>query len=703
MNRPALSTLQNVQPVSTALFPQYHVLSPTGASSIAVDDVNKDGIDDIVFLEYVYDVYWIDGTGVSGVQPVVSGWFTVPVMGMDYIWTCDVDSDGFPDVVVAGDGGFMTRSVAWFRNVGGGLFDPTVRFVAANVTPLSGVGFLEVNDVVCVDWDDDGDTDIAVSSYFAPSLIVYLNSDSSATWTELDVLYNATGSGNPGSWRGITAYDCDSDGDDDIVLLGAALIAFENTGPALATRYTYIDGSDKYYGNVVNTGDANGDGILDLVVIAWNSYWNGGEDRLQVFLGTSTPFAFAPPLVLSNTIGSFAVLFFDTDNDGDVEVVTPFSGGLYVFDNLGGGQFQTPPVLAYSDWGLTPPVGYGTSGLIVGWDWSNGTYATAGAVTAMVMLETARCVRTVSAADGSDPRCLVDGTVHCRTITGAVLATASLPGAKVVITVLGAASMPPVSSIWRAPARPIVIRGASAGSPAVLTCGDVVTGQTMFCGANGGSLTLQDVVVHGCAGGVLHVVKGRVTLLRVVFHGSPGAATGEWLSAAAGATVTMTDVTVFPSAGVGTSRRAVVATDANVTMVRCTVTCLSAAATVGAGVNGSGGVVLLTTSPGGLSSLTIINSSFTGCGSVADGGVVSADAATVVVTGSVFTGNAAGGSGGAIAVTSSALTLTGCTFVNNSASASGGCVSSSVPVALTVSNASFVRCVAVELVDWLID
>lgn len=248
-----------------------------------------------------------------------------------------------------------------------------------------------VRDVAAADFDNDGDTDVFVSSHGAPQLAVYVN-DGSTSFTQqqipstsysmiasirnidvdgdgdLDVITSTHGTGiiewheNNGAggftsthaiFDGAYAYDAtgadlDGDGDMDLIGLmhdGGELLWFRNDGNQNFSSPIQL-GNNQRYAAAVTTGDFNGDGFIDIA----STGFNDGSVKIMTNDGAGN---FTQTLV---NVGSSNGLSpglesIDLDGDGDLDLLVSDRAGdkVYFLDNNGSGTYTQKVLTSAND------------------------------------------------------------------------------------------------------------------------------------------------------------------------------------------------------------------------------------------------------------------------------------------------------------------------------------------------------------------
>jgi tetratricopeptide (TPR) repeat protein len=175
--------------------------------------------------------------------------------------------------------------------------------------------------VVPLDYDNDGDLDLYVSSRSGDRL---LRNNLDGTWTDV------TAAALPGrvESRAAAAADFDRDGDMDLALVrasGGILLLDNLRGGRFAEREAGLPKSGAFVG--IAAGDLNADGRPDLVFTTETSVFvalNRGD-------GTFLPAVEMP--------AGGTPLLFDFDNDGSLDLLLVSPRGTSLFRNDGAGRF----------------------------------------------------------------------------------------------------------------------------------------------------------------------------------------------------------------------------------------------------------------------------------------------------------------------------------------------------------------------------
>ena len=283
----------------------------SGASSVAVADVDGDGDRDVVCAAYLAgDVLWYENDG----TPLDGGWtsHTIDGSASGAISACaaDIDGDGDPDVLVAA---YDANQFIIYENSGAG---PPAWTKHAFSNVASGAV-----SVCAADLDRDGDLDLVGATQNADDVLWYQNDGTLnlANWT----LWTVDGSFD--GVQSVTTADVDGDGYLDV--LAAAVNAddvvwYENDGTPAGNGWTkrtidpLLDGA-----SAAVPADLDGDGDVDVLAagqIANDVTWYENDGA-------------GPPGWTRHTIdgtasGALAVVAEDLDRDGDMDLMAACAG-----------------------------------------------------------------------------------------------------------------------------------------------------------------------------------------------------------------------------------------------------------------------------------------------------------------------------------------------------------------------------------------
>ncbi|MBD1207810.1 MAG: VCBS repeat-containing protein [Ignavibacteria bacterium] len=303
---------------------------------VAVGDVDNDGDLDIAATEgALVEILLNDGKAnfTSG------GTFTGGPGGCFF---ADMDNDGDLDLAVVNVTTFPSQITIW-RNGGIGNFSmPLGPFNCA--TDYSVINFGDVN--------GDGYLDVVAANNNGGNISVLLNNGTGSLAPTIDY---STGGSVP---NGIALGDVDNDGDIDVVVTnnGSHTVSVMlNNGQGVfplpdvsILSGTWVAATNTATPTSVSLGDVNGDGYLDIAVVAEGIAGTGTVDvRLNNGsggFGNSAPGA--PFQVPSPDNSSAMIVLADVDGDGDLDVATGrrTGGALIVRLNSGSGDFSISAV-----------------------------------------------------------------------------------------------------------------------------------------------------------------------------------------------------------------------------------------------------------------------------------------------------------------------------------------------------------------------
>ena len=301
-----------------------------GAVMVAVVDVNHDGSPDLVTANGA-------AGGVSLLLGNGDGTFQAPrsigAGNPTSIVTGDFNGDGNQDLAVAN---LTFNSGQTLVSVYLGNGDGTFR-----QAPDIAVGGLSVSNLTTADFNNDGKTDLAISTLTAVTGISQVQTYNLAIMLgRADGAFDLGSSVPSGTGSGTLAADFNGDGKPDLFVLGSSLIKL-GKGDG-----TFVDGqvipASSYQAVAL---DGNGDGKMDLTILTGGRTrsgpivytFTGNGDGTFVFGGTASP-----------VFGTYPVSQFvaaDFNGDGRPDFVTAWGAT----DNQNGGP---APWGGPIDWGL---------------------------------------------------------------------------------------------------------------------------------------------------------------------------------------------------------------------------------------------------------------------------------------------------------------------------------------------------------------
>lgn len=342
---------------------------PGPAPRVTAGDFDGDGAVDLAFAR------WEPGSGnqVFVLRNDGSGGFpsttTIAVGSQPRdIEAADLDLDGDVDLVTIN----QSDSVTILRNGGSGTFVATTTSVAGGVQPFD----LSLGDV-----NGDARPDLVYTAVFSTGVHVRRNVGGSFPGPETLLTFT----GGPGVTSALG--DMDGDGDLDIVYgrgTGDAVNLFRNLGAGTFTAATNVPLPPYFGANVLDVGDTDGNGALDIVAIgglfdlgavavipglgggtfgaarafasgrgpeyvsAADLDGNGRADIVatnlysqtaKVFLSEPDGFPILPPATWLNGQFGYDPVAGDLDNDGDLDVVLAESIRVTALLNDGVGAF----------------------------------------------------------------------------------------------------------------------------------------------------------------------------------------------------------------------------------------------------------------------------------------------------------------------------------------------------------------------------
>ncbi|MGA2739934.1 MAG: Ig-like domain repeat protein [Bryobacteraceae bacterium] len=313
-----------------------------GESSIALGDLNGDGIPDLVFANGA--VFICNGVGVllgNG-----DGTFREPICyspgstGAAAISIADMNGDGIPDLIAASpcdsSNNCATGNIGVLLGNGDGTFQPVI----GNTNGIAGAGLVTL---AVADVNNDGHPDaVAFNGSSGTVLVLFGNGDGTL---QSPVSYNppygdppglATGNMGGGGLDGTILTDINGDGILDIVLLSfcvanddcsSGLVGYllgngDGTFQSSSTSQPLLGNTFRtqaYLTNGMAVADVNGDGVPDIVTASSGPDYEDGVASVLIGLGGG---AFLPAATYdSGGTGGLSPGVADVNGDGIPDLI----------------------------------------------------------------------------------------------------------------------------------------------------------------------------------------------------------------------------------------------------------------------------------------------------------------------------------------------------------------------------------------------
>jgi uncharacterized repeat protein (TIGR01451 family) len=239
------------------------------ATIVTAGDLDEDGDIDVVGGNIGSDdefaIYWNDGSENFTKEQLA----TSNGSARD-AYLADVDSDGDLDIFTVEQN--SPDSFKLWTNDGTGSFTS------------EGIDTGALNTIHVDDIDGDGDMDVALTNMGAFTIDWYENTDGLGSYTE-----NSGALSGLSSTRGAHIVDLDGDGDMDLMASGQTeevIVWGENDGSENFTKRTVVSGHKTADGDVIGTGDFDGDGDID--VVAGTTWSTSGADEIRWWANSGT-------------------------------------------------------------------------------------------------------------------------------------------------------------------------------------------------------------------------------------------------------------------------------------------------------------------------------------------------------------------------------------------------------------------------------
>jgi FG-GAP-like repeat len=231
------------------------VLSSPGASQVAIDDMNGDGLPDLVSADF----------NVSLFLQTSPGTFASPVSlysgGANWVAVGDLNGDGQPDVALTDSVGVKVLMHTGAK--GSVTYAAPVSVFTQSVNPgINGANLIAIADV-----NGDGFNDLVITDpgpVGSPPTVNILIQDSAHPGTFLSpVSYTLPGNSTPQS---IVVTDVNGDGHPDIVIGGTTELSVLLQVATAAGTFSAAVNYPVTQASEIAAADVNGDGLVDIVV-----------------------------------------------------------------------------------------------------------------------------------------------------------------------------------------------------------------------------------------------------------------------------------------------------------------------------------------------------------------------------------------------------------------------------------------------------
>jgi len=275
-------------------------LSANATRSFRVEGTqNSDGDNALIAIAVSDDPNQGNNAKLTGAQVVAAfseGPSQILSLSGSEVASGDLNGDGMLDVVVSSD-----RTLVFFNSG-----NRTVTAPGQSLGSDSGG-----NTVVLLDWDGDGDTDIAVGGMGARAGRVFFNDGAGDFSDGVDLNINGLG-----TVAGAAKADFDLDGDDDLVLTGSenSILVRRSGAGGFATSPLPVNS-----GIFAATADTNSDGFADIIIV------ESGNRSVRILRNSGNGNSFNVQTLQRGSVASVTPV--DVDGDGDIDLLLAVDDG----------------------------------------------------------------------------------------------------------------------------------------------------------------------------------------------------------------------------------------------------------------------------------------------------------------------------------------------------------------------------------------
>lgn len=278
---------------------------------LAVADLDGQHGDDIIVTSVSQNklvCFFSDGLGGFGTEVVIDN----ALIGPGQVVTGDMNNDGHMDIVSVS---YDDNKTVWYSNDGSGNF--TMEADIENGS-TDGPYYLDV-----VDFDSDGDLDVAVGFFDTRAIEIYYNQFIENGSTTVSWIKDAVSVTSGGAYLFAIGFaDINNDGNQDVVKLdfsGGTVEWFAKIKDGASTPGMICDNTIISNPGAFFVADLDNDTFNDVIVS------DGGvaDDALIWFkgAGNAAP-STTPDLIVNNSYQMFDITVADFDGDGDNDIAT---------------------------------------------------------------------------------------------------------------------------------------------------------------------------------------------------------------------------------------------------------------------------------------------------------------------------------------------------------------------------------------------